>query len=271
MVKRLRTKRFRNGRKKVQRKQNRTIKNKKMIGGFKTKEDIINELKANNKFEEWNGKFGLIIPGLPRKFQYENFRGDTVNVNEVSSNYKDGVENIAVFKQIISHQQPHSRIQTYEDDLRHQLSSISRNFYKKRCLDIGTRNGSTCSLLIELGASQVVGIDIDSSRFGEMPSNENIELKHQDLLYMDPADKFDIITCFLWNMPILNYDAIMLKIKSLLTPGGKVYIGIHDHFYKQEQYGGSVPALLMRNFSNVTCLDYRNNFQWILEAKDPIS
>jgi hypothetical protein len=87
---------------------------------------------------------------------------------------------------------------------------------------------------------------------------------------MDPAaDKFDIITCFLWNMPILNYDTIMLKIKSLLTPGGKVYIGIHDHFYKQEQSSGSVPALLRRNFSNVTCLDSRNNFQWILEAKDP--
>lgn len=282
------TKRIKNCRKKVYRKQNRTIKNKKMIGGFKTEEAIIKELKDNGHFEMWNGKFGLIIPGRSHTVQYMNFKGKKVNVNEVSSKYRAGVENIAVFKQISSHQQHHSGIQkavskssitkpstksalTYEDDLRHQLSSVGSNFRERRCLDIGTRNGSTCSLLLNFGASWVVGIDIDNTRFGEMLPNDNIELRHQDLLVMDPeVDKFDIITCFLWNMPISSYNAIMSKIKSLLTPGGIVYIGIHDYFYKHDQHGGSVPALLGRNFSSVICLDDTNSFQWILEARDPI-
>ena len=102
-MKRLRTKRFRNGRKKVYRKQNRTIKNKKMIGGFKTEEIIIKELQDNGQFERWTNsgsKFGLIIPGRSSTFQIEDFRGNTVYVNEVSSKYRDGVINIAVFKNI---------------------------------------------------------------------------------------------------------------------------------------------------------------------------
>jgi hypothetical protein len=102
-MKRLRTKRFRNGRKKVYRKQNRTIKNKKMIGGFNTEKSIIEALQKSGQYERWRisgGKFGLIIPGRSSTFQYEDFRGDTVYVNEVSSKYRDGVINIAVFKQI---------------------------------------------------------------------------------------------------------------------------------------------------------------------------
>ena len=74
-----------------------------MIGGIKTEESIINELRDSEQFERWinsGSNFGLIIPGQSRTFQYEDFRGDTVYVNEVSSKYRDGVNNIAVFNNI---------------------------------------------------------------------------------------------------------------------------------------------------------------------------
>ena len=74
-----------------------------MIGGFKTEDIIIKELQDNGQFERWTNsgsKFGLIIPGRSSTFQFEDFRGNTVYVNEVSSKYRDGVINIAVFKNI---------------------------------------------------------------------------------------------------------------------------------------------------------------------------
>ena len=150
------------------------------------------------------------------------------------------------------------------------------NFEGKRCLDIGTRNGLNCITLVDFGAEEVVGIDIDGSRFNEMYEeikNEEekskylskIKLKEQDLLEMNAAEKFDIITCFLWNMPRVNYDKIMEKIKSLLNDDGIVYIGIHDYVYKYDEHGVSVLDLLIKYFHNVRILD-KSSSQWILEA-----
>ncbi len=148
----------------------------------------------------------------------------------------------------------------YENDIYDQFVKNNINFNGKRCLDIGTRNGLNCLTLKRLGASKVIGIDIDDSQF-RVIQNRNIQLIHKDLLQMNETSKFDVITCFLWNMPIPQYDHIMLKIKSLLDVNGIVYIGIHDELYKFDIYGGSVPNLLNRNFSDVSVLDRSNIFQ----------
>ena len=152
-----------------------------------------------------------------------------------------------------------------------QLLKNCSNFINKKCLDIGTRNGANCVNLVSVGASSVLGIDIDSSRFDEMWSNNKIKLLKQDLLTMDNSNKFDVITCFLWNMPYLQYTNVMNKIKELLNPHGLVYIGIADQIYKYDPpspYSVNIVELLKKHFNNTRILD-TNCCQWLIEAKDP--
>ena len=156
----------------------------------------------------------------------------------------------------------------------------------KRILDIGSRDGLNCISLALIGASEVIGIDLDNSRFNEIESDreypsvrEKIRLLHQDLLTMGEEynHSFDTITCFLWNMNIPQYNLVMEKIKSLLKPDGIVIIGIHDPLYK---YGyvmdgisspntGSVPELINNNFNKVYIYKPSTVNQWLIKASEP--
>ena len=157
----------------------------------------------------------------------------------------------------------------YADEVYEQLLKNCCNFINKSCLDIGTRNGANCENLVKVGASSVLGIDIDDSRFIEMQVNNKITLLKQNLLTMDTSKKFDVITCFLWNMPYLQYNEIMNKIKELLNPTGLVYIGIVDDIYKYDPpspYSVNIIELLKKHFNNTRVLDI-NASQWLIEAK----
>lgn len=158
----------------------------------------------------------------------------------------------------------------YADEVYEQLLKNCCNFINKSCLDIGTRNGANCENLIKVGASSVLGIDIDITRFNEMQVNNKITLLKQNLLTMDTSKKFDVITCFLWNMPYLQYNEIMNKIKELLNPTGLVYIGIVDDIYKYDPpspYSVNIIELLKKHFNNTRVLDI-NARQWLIEAKN---
>ena len=163
----------------------------------------------------------------------------------------------------------------FEEDVYEQLFRSRFDFTNKRCLDIGTRNGLNCIKLVQLGAKSVIGIDIDDSRFDEMFPNENIDLIKINLLDFHDEEKFDVITCFLWNMKIPQYQKIINKIKSLLKPDGTIFIGFHDDLYKfgyvddkniMQPNTGSVPELIHNNFENYIILDKNNRFQWIIKA-----
>lgn len=159
----------------------------------------------------------------------------------------------------------------YADKVYEQLYKNCCNFINKSCLDIGTRNGANCVNLVKVGASSVLGIDIDSSRFHEMCVNKKITLLKQDLLTMDNSNKFDVITCFLWKMPYLQYNKIMIKIKELLNHNGLVYIGIVDEVYKHDPpspHSVNIVELLRQHFNATRILD-TTTYQWIIEAKNP--
>jgi hypothetical protein len=88
---------------------------------------------------------------------------------------------------------------------------------------------------------------------------------------MNSSNKFDVITCFLWNMPYLQYTNVMNKIKELLNPDGLVYIGIADECYKCDLPGPksvNIVELLKKHFNNTRILD-KKSIQWIIEAKNP--
>jgi chemotaxis methyl-accepting protein methylase len=101
--------------------------------------------------------------------------------------------------------------------------------------------------------------------------NKKITLLKQDLLTMDNSKQFDVITCFLWNMPYLQYNNVMVKIKELLNPGGLVYIGIVDEVYKYDPSGPrsvNILELVKQHFNNTRVLDTKCS-QWLIEAKNP--
>jgi len=80
-----------------------------MVGGGKTKEEIIAELKSKERYDEWvdsGSWFGLTSDILKAKFflvrpyKYYDVDGKIVNVSMVQKTYRDDVDNIAVFKQL---------------------------------------------------------------------------------------------------------------------------------------------------------------------------
>ena len=81
-----------------------------MIGGGKTQEEIIDELKTKGKYDEWvklGSNFGLTSDTLKAKFflvrpvKYYDVDGNIVNVSMITQTYRPDVDNIAVFEQIV--------------------------------------------------------------------------------------------------------------------------------------------------------------------------
>jgi 2-polyprenyl-3-methyl-5-hydroxy-6-metoxy-1,4-benzoquinol methylase len=158
----------------------------------------------------------------------------------------------------------------YSDDVYEQLLKSDYNFNNKLCLDIGSRDGSNCINIIKLGAKKVIGIDLEDNRFHEMPKEDNVELIKINILDYNSDELFDVITCFLWNIPLPIYDDVMTKIKSLLKPSGIIFIGVHDELYKYGYNGmpntGSVIELIKKNFRFCKIIDKTSSFQWIIQA-----
>jgi hypothetical protein len=90
-------------------KKNKTRKNKKMIGGGRTEQEIIDELKTKGKWEEWirlGRYFGQTSYTLGeeaevflhRPYMFYDVDGKIVNVSTTAKKYRLDVDNIAVFK-----------------------------------------------------------------------------------------------------------------------------------------------------------------------------
>jgi SAM-dependent methyltransferase len=150
-------------------------------------------------------------------------------------------------------------------ELKERLPHVFNN---KRVLDVGSRDGLNAVLLAtHFDAREVIGIDIDSTYFTKYPIDtftDKVSLIQSDILEYNPSEKFDIITCFLWNMIYNTYDNIMIKMKSLLNTDGKIYIGIHDSVYKKINDPCYIPKLVERYFNHVTII--KAELQWIICA-----
>ena len=90
-------------------KKNKTRKNKKIIGGGRTEQEIIDELKNKGKWEEWirlGRYFGQTSDTLgeeaeiflDRPYMYYNVDGKIVYVSTTAKKYRSDVDNIAVFE-----------------------------------------------------------------------------------------------------------------------------------------------------------------------------
>ena len=149
----------------------------------------------------------------------------------------------------------------------------------KKWLDVGSRNGLNMISLKECGARSVTGIDIDSDRFNEFDkyaeTYPTLKLLKQNLYFMDPTKKFGGISVFLWNMPFLEYDKVMIKIKELLLPDGIVLIGIYDNVYKEHYPYDEcfIYQLFIKHFKSVKKINKNERSedkgQWIIKLEYP--
>jgi len=169
-----------------------------------------------------------------------------------------------------------------EKEVLENLLTIKPLINGKKWMDIGTRNGLNMISLTKCGATSVIGIDINSDRFGEFDKYEKtyptIKLIKRNLYDMDPNKKFNGISVFLWDTPFLDYDKIMIKIKELLLPKGIVLIGVYDQVLKEHYpYENCfVYQTFKKHFASVIKInksDYYNNNndgQWIFKLERPI-
>lgn len=101
---------------------NKKNKTRKMIGGGRTEQEIIDELRTKGKYDEWirlGSKFGLTSNTLKAKFflvrpyKIYDVNGKIVNVSMVQSTYRPDVDNIAVFNQLVVEDPTHVKQSTY--------------------------------------------------------------------------------------------------------------------------------------------------------------
>ena len=128
-------------------KKNKTRKNKKMFGGGRTEQEIIDELKTKGKYDEWvslGSYFGLTSDTLrakiflDRPYKYYDVDGNLVNVSMVTSTYRPDVDNIAVFKQ------HYVKDPTHVDQSKYRIVNISEK--------LSTAGLATCT-----GLAMIIG------------------------------------------------------------------------------------------------------------------
>ncbi|MBI1766947.1 MAG: peptide chain release factor N(5)-glutamine methyltransferase [Bacteroidetes bacterium] len=140
---------------------------------------------------------------------------------------------------------------------------INENFVSPRILEIGTGSGCIAiALKLEIPASQVYSLDISENAISVAKENAaalkaEVEFIHKDFLQDFSIEPFDVIVSnppyikesektsmrpnvlehephqalFVPNEdPLLFYKAIASKSKSLLKPGGKIFVEINEQF-----------------------------------------
>ena len=175
-------------------KKNKTRKNKKMIGGGRTEQEIIEELKTKGKYDEWitlGSNFGLTSDtyeqnfflgsnfGLTsdtyeqnvfsvRPYKYYDVDKNLVNVSMVTSTYRPDVDNIAVFKPHYVEDPTHVRQSEYRiRNISEELSTTGLATCTGLAMIIGTKKFMT-----HLDAT--TPIDPIISAIGEIITTEGI-------------------------------------------------------------------------------------------------
>jgi len=112
-----------------------------------------------------------------------------------------------------------------------QLFDLIGDVKDKDILDMGCGAGGHDRMLIEKGASHVLGIDISNNMLELARNNSNPKIDYQ-LLSMNDIDKldhkFDLVVSSLAIHYIEDYDALCNKVYNLLKDGGE-FIFSHGH------------------------------------------
>jgi SAM-dependent methyltransferase len=133
---------------------------------------------------------------------------------------------------------------------------------KGRALDIGAGDGAFLERLLELGFSEVVGVEPSSAPIAAA-SNRIRPMLRQELF--DPEkfkpSSFDLITCFQTIEHVYDPRELLQGMKSILRPGGMVLFVMHD--------AASLSARILRSRSPIFDVEHLQLFserpaRWLL-------
>lgn len=108
-------------------------------------------------------------------------------------------------------------------------------------LEVGCGEGGNLVPFLEAGC-RCYGVDIACNKiengkqfFSEHPKNDNLTLLCQDVFTWEPSERFDVVFLrdVLEHLP--TRELFLEKVKSLLKPGGKVFLGFPPW---QNPFGG---------------------------------
>jgi SAM-dependent methyltransferase len=112
-------------------------------------------------------------------------------------------------------------------------SSFRRNFAtaeveSKRVLDFGCGFGDLARLVADLGARQVIGVDIDAKSIEKASSeprrNVTFQLEPGPCRISLPNESIDTVLAFWMLEHVMEYESIVPEWARILVPGGKVLI-----------------------------------------------
>lgn len=164
-------------------------------------------------------------------FNLDNIRQQAFRFDNVSLEYKNG--------KIASIQVSDDAFATYMRVLHHleryEFAAQLLNNKKTEVdcvIDIGIANGYGISAFCKLlnhSTPTVTGVEIDPSIMKECQAKHpEFTVLSDDILALNCEDTFDVITCFelLGNSSLVTDEALMDKIKSLLSPKGVAFLSI---------------------------------------------
>ncbi|AMR31782.1 methyltransferase [Mucilaginibacter sp. PAMC 26640] len=122
-----------------------------------------------------------------------------------------------------------------------------------KVLDVGCGTGAISKdIALSVGPTgQVTGID-NTAYFIQTGKEtyadiKNLELIHTDLFAYEPAEKFDLITAARTLQWLNNPQEAVLKLKSLLKPGG--ILSILDYNHEDLEWQPQPPASMLRFYA----------------------
>lgn len=116
-----------------------------------------------------------------------------------------------------------------------ELVGIERGFFAgKRCLDAGCGGGRAAIALAQLGAAEVVGVDLgvqgleDARRRAAARGLGNVRFEPGSLLELPFADQnFDLVWCAGVLMITANEEQALDELLRVLRPGGQLYLLVY--------------------------------------------
>ena len=126
---------------------------------------------------------------------------------------------------------------------------------KASVLEIGCGEGGNLAPFLQMGCKRVVGIDISKWKinnciefYKNFPESENLELICNDIFNIGDIGKFDIIIARDVLEHIHGHAEFMQKMKNLLTPKGKFFLGFPPW---QNPFGGHQQIIKNRFLSGI--------------------
>lgn len=146
------------------------------------------------------------------------------------------------------------------------------SFSGKTCLDVGCGKGENAIAMAREGA-EVIGIDPDfyqlvAARENGMAGDHLVEATLQEYCRQFPNHQFDMVTVFLWNIPLRQKEEVMAALTQVVKKEGVVVISYHDQSYHTDPLY-NLPSLAPKFFTKVQEFETSGRNRHILKCSEP--